>query len=115
MELARLDFQQLRIKHFAFKSKVRSVLHGGNYDKGYFQSNNPVTQWFVSTGNVTYSNDTELEQLRRLHREFSYLADKVVEAYRSDLFDQAQIGFEKLIEISEMFLSRLSDLELKYS
>lgn len=36
MNLAQIDFQQLRIKHILYKSKVRSVLYGGDYDEAFF-------------------------------------------------------------------------------
>ncbi|AMM49957.1 hypothetical protein TH61_00485 [Rufibacter sp. DG15C] len=114
MELAKLDFQQLRVKHIFFKSKVRTAIYGGSYDSGFFQHGNPVTQWFNSTG-VSYLNEPEMQQLNRLHKSFSVLADALIKKYQSDQIDQAHEGLEELNEISEKFLSTLSALEERYA
>ncbi len=42
MNQAQVDFQQLRIKHILFKSKVRSVLYGGSYDAEFFSPSGPL-------------------------------------------------------------------------
>lgn len=114
MNLARIDFQQLRIKHIAHKSKVRSVLYGGSYDYGYFQ-NDPVSQWFSETGNVKYNGEPWLPQLHKLHSDFSALAEGLIQQYQNDLIEQAHNGLVDLNAISDMFLQELSAAEQAYS
>ncbi|GAB3834710.1 histidine kinase [Pontibacter rugosus] len=114
MELARLDFQQLRVKHIAHKSKVRAVLYGGGYSERYFQEDNPVSQWFSTVGSVKYSREAWFPQLYRLHRDFSVLAEELIKMYGSDLIEQAHEGLGELSAVSEIFLHTLSTIERQY-
>ena len=56
MNLAQVDFQQLRIKHILYKSKVRSVLYvyEGEYDATFFSSSSPIQEWFRTIGLKKY-------------------------------------------------------------
>lgn len=115
MDLAKLDFQQLRVRHIAHKSKVRSVLYGGNYDHEYFEDENPVSQWFATIGWSKYGNEPWLGQLNRLHRDFSALANELINSYERDLIEQAHAGLADLSAASELFLRTLTKVEQHYS
>lgn len=114
MELARLDFQQLRVKHIFFKSKVRTVLYGGGYDQSFFTHNNPVTLWFSAASSAKYQAEPEMQQLYKLHRSFVQLANNLVSKYQDGQIEQSHSGMTELNEMSEHFLSVLSDLEKRY-
>lgn len=114
MELAQLDFQQLRVKHIFFKSKVRTVLYGGGYDSAFFTHENPVSAWFSTVGNVKYYTEPELRQLFQLHRNFNNLANQLINKYQQDQIEQSHAGLNELNEMSDTFLSTLSDFEKRY-
>jgi len=114
MELAILDFQQLRIKHIAYKSKVRSVLYGGSYENGYFQNSNPVALWFIETGNLKYRHEPRFEKLKKLHQQFSKLSEELVAIYQNDLIEQAHNGLVDLNALSDLFLQELAAAEQVY-
>lgn len=115
MHLAYLDFQQLRIKHIAFKSKVRAVLYGGAYDKEMFSTCNPVTVWFEEIGNAKYGNEPELFHLKRMHVHFCDVAHQLVTRYHQDLIDQAYAGLDELNELSDSFLKLLDSFQKRFS
>lgn len=111
MNLAQVDFQQLRIKHILYKSKVRSVLYGGNYDAVFFSRSGPVSQWFSTVGAVRYSHEPELEQLSRVHDELNMTADELFSYYKNGKIEEAHDGLKNIEKKSEEFLSLLNRLE----
>ncbi len=111
MNQAQIDFQQLRIKHILYKSKVRSVLYGGTHDAAFFSQLDPISLWFRTVGNERYSQEPELHELLRVHQELGQAADVVFSLYKSGRIDQAHEGLESIDAKSEQFLSLLSKLE----
>jgi hypothetical protein len=115
MDLARIEFQQLRIKHIFFKSKVRSILFGANYDNSFFENENPVDIWFNTIGKVNYVYDPIMQELIREHKYFKNMALQLTHLYKSGKIEQAHAGLSEINSISEKFLSLLDDLESRIS
>ena len=113
MDLARIDFQQLRVKHIFFKSKVRAVLFGSSYDAALFGDGNPVNNWFDTVGNASYMQEPELKKLIGLHQDFKKLALELFSYYESGRIEQAHIGMAAINELSENFLQVLTQLETR--
>lgn len=113
MDLARIDFQQLRIKHIFFKSKVRAVLFGSSYDAGFFGDLNPVNKWFETVGKASYIHEPELNKLIGLHQNFKRLALELFSIYESGRIEQAHAGMAAVNELSDNFLSILTQLETR--
>ncbi len=111
MNQSQIDFQQLRIKHILYKTKVRSVLYGGTYDEVFFSHVGPISLWFRTVGNERYSNEPELNELTRLHNELGRQADVIFTLYKSGQIDQAHEGLRTIDKKSEQFLAILSQLE----
>ncbi|ALJ01239.1 hypothetical protein [Rufibacter tibetensis] len=113
MNQAQVDFQQLRIKHILFKSKVRSVLYGGTPDTAFFSSAGPISSWFASIGFSRYNNISELLELKQVQQELSSESDSLFRLYQRGKIDEAQSGLSKIEKLSERFLNTLSRLESK--
>lgn len=113
MNQAQIDCQQLRIKHILYKSKVRSVLYGGNYEEAFFSSASPVSAWFSTVAFQRYQGITEVQQLNSLHREMSQLVNQLISLYQSGKIEQAHEGFKAVENKSEEFLNLLTRLEAK--
>ncbi|MBC5775085.1 histidine kinase [Pontibacter sp. KCTC 32443] len=111
MNLAQLDFQQLRIKHILYKSKVRSVLYGGVYDEAFFSRSGPVSQWFSTVGHVRYLHEPEMSELATVHKELNSTALELFSLYNSGQIDQAHDGLKSIEYKSDQFLNLLSKLE----
>ncbi|RIJ34067.1 histidine kinase [Pontibacter oryzae] len=114
MNQAQVDFQQLRIKHILFKSKVRSVLYGGNMDHAFFSTSGPIEVWFSTIGLSYYYNEPGIKTLHRMHLALNAIALQLFNLYSSGRIDQAHEGLRKLEDNSEDFLSTLHSLEDKY-
>ncbi|WP_276496434.1 histidine kinase [Pontibacter litorisediminis] len=111
MEIAQIDFQQLRIKHILYKSKVRSFLYGGAFDAAFFSSSGPIDLWFTTVGMVRYESEPEIASLVRLHRELNALALELYNLYRHGQIDQAHDGLKTLEKKSDQFIEILSHLD----
>lgn len=111
MNLAQVDFQQLRIKHILYKSKVRSMLYGGAFDEAFFSRMGPVGIWFSTVGTVRYSNEREMGELAKVHRELDFAALELYKIYKGGKIDEAHDGFRNIERQSDLFLSLLAKLE----
>jgi hypothetical protein len=114
MELARIDFQQLRVKHILFRTKVRALLYGGAYDEAFFSVKGPVSAWFSAVGRVRYVHEPEVAELARMHQHLNTAALALYRQYRDGMIDQAHEGFKSIDLQSEQFLSLLSKLEQRH-
>lgn len=111
MNSAQVDFQQIRIKHILFKSKVRSVLYGGAFDRAFFSEAGPISQWFTTVGQVKYMGEPEVYTLQKLHVELLSNAQRLFSLYRSGSIDQAHAGMKELEKLSERFQDMLTSVE----
>ncbi|AKQ44946.1 histidine kinase [Rufibacter radiotolerans] len=111
MNTAQVDFQQLRIKHILYKSKIRSVLYGGTYDDTFFSASGPVNVWFTTVGLSTYHREPELQQLSVIQKELNTAAKHYIDLYQAGRIDEAHEGLEKVESHSEKFLDLLSKME----
>lgn len=113
MNQAQIDFQQLRIKHILFKSKVRSVLYGGRKDETFFSGSGPLISWFSLVGKSRYGNLTEMQELARVQQELDTTARELFRLYEQGQIEQSMAGLQKIDERSDRFLQLLAKLEEK--
>ena len=113
MEAAQIDFQQLRIKHILYKSKVRSVVYGGTFEESFFSPAGPVEQWFQTVGLLRYGQFPEMRVLLQAHQQLNATALQLIALYRRGQIDQAHTDLKNIEQQSEHFLAALSALERK--
>ena len=113
MEAAQVDFQQLRIKHILYKSKVRSVVYGGTFEESFFSPAGPVEQWFQGGGLARYGQLPEMRALLQAHQQLNATALQLIALYRRGQIDQAHNDLKMIEQKSEQFLAVLSALERK--
>lgn len=113
MEISQIDFQQLRIKHILYKSKVRSMLYGGAFDAAFFSATGPVNTWFETVGKLRYAHIPEVARLSKLHQELDIATLALQRLYSSGNIDQAHDGFREIESKSDEFLQILSALDKK--
>jgi hypothetical protein len=110
MNQAQIDFQQLRIKHILFKSKVRSVLYGGTIDEVFFSSAGPISVWFSTVG-TRYFQKPEMMELKQIYQNLEATARSLFGLYAQGKMEQAQNGLAELESLSEKFLNVVARLE----
>ncbi|QHL88589.1 histidine kinase [Nibribacter ruber] len=112
MNQAQIDFQQLRIKHILFKSKVRSVLYGGTIDEAFFSSAGPISVWFSTVG-LKYQREAEMFEAKQVYQNLESTARSLFSLYNNGKMEQAQNGLNEIESLSEKFVAVLSKLEAK--
>ncbi|TXK36860.1 histidine kinase [Pontibacter qinzhouensis] len=115
MELAKLDFQQLRVKHIFFKTKIRALLYGGSYDEVHFSPKGLVNVWFDSVGLVRYGSEPEIQELANIHQRLNFSALTLLRQYKNGMIDQAHDGLKGIDLLSDQFLAILSKAEQRLS
>ncbi|WP_299701834.1 histidine kinase [uncultured Pontibacter sp.] len=114
MEITQIDFQQLRIKHILYKSKVRSFLYGGTFDAEFFSTAGPIDAWFTAVGRVRYASEPAVTSLAKLHQEMNMLAHELYTLYSNGNIDQAHEGLKSVEIKSDLFIEILSNLDRKF-
>ena len=113
MEAAQVDFQQLRIKHILYKSKVRSVLYGGVFDEAFFSPGGPLALWFKGIGLNRYGQYPEMQDLFQIHQEINAASLQLIGIYQRGQIDKAHNDLKLIDHKSEQFLDILSRLDQK--
>lgn len=113
MNQSSIDFQQLRIKHILFKSKVRSVVYGGTFDAEFFSTNGPVNIWFNSVGLSKYRNLPEMRDLMQIQQELNTAASSLYRLYNTGKIEEAHQGLNTIDKLSDKFSGILASLEGK--
>ncbi|GAB3197715.1 hypothetical protein ABID22_000777 [Pontibacter aydingkolensis] len=111
MDISQIDFQQLRVKHIYFKTKVRALLYGVGFDEQFFSDKSPLSVWFDTTGKQRYAGSPEIIQLARLHQELIFSARALHRQYSNGEIEQAHEAFKSINQQSERFLSILDQME----
>ena len=114
MDLTRIDFQRLRVKHIFFKTKVRALLYGAAYDEAYF-TKGPVSVWFDSVGQIKYAQEPEILELASMHQRLNTAAIALFRLYSAGMIDQAHEDLKNIDLQSEQFLALLSRIEQRLS
>jgi hypothetical protein len=114
MDLAKIDFQQLRVNHIFFKTKVRALLYGAPYDEAYF-TEGPVSVWFDTVGRTKYPREPEITELASLHQRLNTAAVGLFRQYRAGMIDQAHEDFKNIDRQSDQFLALVARIEQRMS
>jgi hypothetical protein len=107
------DFEQARIKHVLFKSKLRALLYGASIDPEPVITNNACAlgQWIKQVAFPQLGDSPELRQLDHLHDQLHDTARHLYHLYKAGKQDEAIEGLSEVEDIAEDFLKLLTDLE----
>ena len=111
MQISQIDIQQGRIKHFLYKSKVRSALYGSSADETFFAQGGPMGDWINRIGNVKYGHLAEMKQLSRINKELASHVDQLIFSYKRGRIQEAKDGLAKVDKYSEEILALLDAME----
>lgn len=114
MDVSQIDFQQLRVKHIFFKTKVRALLYGGTFDEALFSDKSPVSTWLNTTGKQRYAHCAEINQLASLHQHLVFSARALYRQYSNGNIEQAHEMLKNIDQQSDQFLALLAKVEQKH-
>jgi hypothetical protein len=112
-EEIKLDFQQARMRHIAFKSKLRSVLYGTALDEEPIASQYEcgVGKWIYGGAIVRYGHVPEMLELEKVHASIHEVARDLLKLYHAGKVEEARNGLEKINNIAEHLVKLLTTVE----
>ena len=108
------EFEQGRIKHLLFKSKLRAILLGATIDESPVLSEHecPFGQWMQTFLLKACSNFPELKEMERLHTDMHREARLVVKQYHAGNENNAD-GLARIELLGNRIITLLDQLEAK--
>ncbi|QHL89104.1 histidine kinase [Nibribacter ruber] len=109
------DFEQARIKHVLFKSKLRALLFGASIDPEPVLSNNACSlgQWIKQVAFPQLGDSPDMHRLDQLHDQLHDTARHLYQLYQNGKQEQAQEGLAQVDALADAFLHLLTDIEKK--
>ncbi|RYY90816.1 MAG: PAS domain S-box protein [Chitinophagaceae bacterium] len=113
----KLDFEQARAKHLAFKSKLRSYLFGLPVDEAPIRDPAicSVGKWIYSHALNSYGHFPEMQELEQVHARLHQIAGGLVDLYDEGKVNAAKAGLSEVEEIAARLMNLLSVIEEKVS
>jgi hypothetical protein len=111
----KLDFQQARMKHIGFKSKLRSILFGSetNIEPVASEYECAVGKWIYGHALETYGNIPEMAELEKVHKDIHSTARELLALYQSGRQEEARQGLYRINEIADVLVHLLDVIEQK--
>ncbi|KAA9331802.1 CZB domain-containing protein [Adhaeribacter soli] len=109
------EFEQGRIKHFLFKSKLRAILLGAAIDESPVLSEHecPFGQWMQDFLLGACASFKELRQLETIHTDLHREARRVVKLHHAGAEETALKGLDEIDKMADQIVELLDRLEQK--
>jgi PAS domain S-box-containing protein len=109
----KFDFEQARVKHLLFKTRLRSILYGADLDAAPVISHYDcaVGQWIYGHALSAYANIPEMHKLEQVHTTLHTVARKLVDLYKTGKVAEARVGLDEMELISDELVELLSTVE----
>ena len=109
------EFEQARLKHQLFMSKLRAILLGAliNEEPVLSEHECPFGKWIQTFALKNCSHVPELKELERIHTDMHRVARTVVRHFHTKKEEEAAEGMQEIEKMSERLLVLLSALSAK--
>lgn len=115
-QYVQLDFEQAKVKHLLFKSKLRSILYGAQLiDEAPVLSHFECTvgKWIYNHALKAYGHIPEMQELEKVHADIHSSARKLVALYRDGKVEEARRGLNDMEKIADNLVGLLALVEHK--
>lgn len=115
MTFTKSDFEQARIKHILFKSKLRALLSGAGIDETPIVSERECSlgKWIYDVALPCYPHLPEMKALEQIHSEMHITARDLVRKFHEGRTDEAWEGLTRINTIAARLVELLNVLEIK--
>ncbi|OUJ75551.1 CZB domain-containing protein [Hymenobacter crusticola] len=109
------DFETASVKHFLFKSKLRSFLYGSGTAEGPIRDPNlcSLGKWINERALVTYKHLPEAHELNRVHRQIHEKANQLMDLRLAGETEQAITGLADVQVMADRIVQLLRAMEEK--
>ncbi|MGV3539890.1 MAG: CZB domain-containing protein [Rufibacter sp.] len=113
--IGKFDFEQARIKHVLFKSKLRALLYGATVDLEpvLSVSHCSLGKWIEEVALPKAGHLPEVTELDKVHHQMHELARTLWRKYQAGQQEEALQGLDLVDETAQKLLSLLDEIERK--
>ena len=116
-EAIKQDFESAVVKHFSFKARLRSFLHGNSAGKDEGPLRDPdacsLGHWIAERQRGDYRHLPELRELDRQHRLIHQQANRLMDLRLAGHPEEALAGFGEVQLLADSILTLLQTMEAK--
>jgi hypothetical protein len=114
-EAIKQDFESAIVKHFSFKARLRSFLHGNGNEQGPLRDPDQcgMGQWITERRRGPYQHLPEMRELDRLHRLIHQQANRLMDLHMSGRREEALAGFGEVQVLADSIMQLLQTIEAK--
>lgn len=109
------DFESALVKHFSFKARLRSFLHGNGHEEGPLRDADVCSlgQWIAERRRGAYQHLPDMRTLDQLHRLIHTEANRLMDLHLAGRREEAQAGFGEVQTLADDLLALLQTMEAK--
>lgn len=114
-EAIKQDFESAIVKHFSFKARLRSFLHGNSKEQGPLRDPDQcgLGQWITARRQGDYSHLPELREFDRQHRLIHQRANHLMDLHLAGHREEALNGFSEVQLMADSMVTLLQTMEAK--
>jgi hypothetical protein len=114
-EAIKQDFESALVKHFSFKARLRSFLHGNSNEQGPLRDPDlcGLGQWITERRKGIYSHLPELRELDMQHRLIHQQANRLMDLHLGGHREEALAGFGEVQALADSILVLMQTMEAK--
>lgn len=116
-EAIKQDFESALVKHFSFKARLRSFLHGNGKGKEDVLLRDPdqcsLGKWIAERRAGDYRHLPEMRELDTQHRLIHQQANRLMDLHSAGRGEAALAGFGEIQLLADAILALLQTMEAK--
>jgi len=114
-EAIKQDFESALVKHFSFKARLRSFLHGNGNEEDPLRDPDQCSlgQWIAERRQGAYHHLPEMGELDQQHRLIHQQANRLMDLHLAGRQEEAQAGFGEVQALADYILGLLQTIEAK--
>lgn len=114
-EAIKQDFESAIVKHFSFKARLRSFLHGNSKEEAPLRDPDQCSlgQWIAERRQGAYRHLPEMHELDRQHRLIHEQANRLMDLHLAGRGEEALAGFGEVQALADSILGLFQTMEAK--
>lgn len=114
-EAIKQDFESALVKHFSFKARLRSFLHGNSNEEGPLRDPDQCSlgHWITERRQGAYRHLPEMRELDRQHRLIHQQASRLMDLHLAGRQEEALAGFSEVQAIADHTVVLFQTIEAK--
>lgn len=114
-EAIKQDFESALVRHFSFKARLRSFLHGNGKEQGPLRDPDQcgLGQWITERWQGDYQDLPAMRELDALHRLIHEQANRLMDLHLAGHHDEALAGFGEVQTLADRIQTLLQTMEAK--